>query len=56
MGKNLGDSSGIGGSITMAWATLRDIANMCFIFVLLYAAFKTMFDANFGNFQTTIKI
>lgn len=55
MAKNLGSSPGIGASITTAWATLRDIANMCFIFVLLYAAFKTMFDANFGNFQTTIK-
>ncbi|MEK7539275.1 MAG: hypothetical protein AAB595_01360, partial [Patescibacteria group bacterium] len=55
MAKNIGGSSAVGSSITQAWATLRDIANMCFIFVLLYAAFKTMFDANFGNFQTTIK-
>lgn len=55
MAKNLSDSVGIGGGITAAWATLRDIANMCFIFVLLYAAFKTMFDSNFSNFQTTIK-
>ena len=55
MAQNIGGSTGVGASITLAWATLRDIANMCFIFVLLYAAFKTMFDANFGNFQTTIK-
>ena len=55
MSKNLGTESGIGSSITTAWETLRDVANMFFIFVLLYAAFKAMFDANFGNFQTTIK-
>jgi hypothetical protein len=55
MAKNLGDSAGVGGSITTSWATLRDIANMCFIFVLLYAAFKTMFDSNFSNFGTTVK-
>ena len=55
MAQNIGGTTGVGASITTAWATLRDIANMCFIFVLLYAAFKTMFDANFGNFQTTIK-
>jgi hypothetical protein len=54
MAQNIG-SNGIGDSITAAWATLRDIANMCFIFVLLYAAFKAMFDTQFGNFQTTIK-
>ena len=48
-------ATGIGVGITNSWETLRDIANMCFIFVLLYAAFKTMFDSNFGNFQTTVK-
>lgn len=56
MAKHIGNSPGIGDSITTAWATLRDIANMCFIFVLLYAAFRTMFDSNFGNFGTTGKI
>jgi hypothetical protein len=55
MATNIGGSSGIGTSISGAWATLRDIANMCFIFVLLYAAFKAMFDLSFGNFQTTVK-
>ncbi|OHA94126.1 MAG: hypothetical protein A3D37_02660 [Candidatus Zambryskibacteria bacterium RIFCSPHIGHO2_02_FULL_38_22] len=54
MAANLG-GQGMGDAITVAWATLRDIANMCFIFVLLYAAFKTMFDASFSNFQTTVK-
>lgn len=55
MGKNIGDPKGVGGGITVAWATLRDIANMCFIFVLLFAAFKAMFDTNFGNFGTTVR-
>src|SRR3989344_5330106 len=54
MAANLG-GQGIGDALTTAWATLRDIANMCFIFVLLYAAFKTMFDANFSNFGKTVK-
>ncbi|MFA6269670.1 MAG: hypothetical protein WC657_00455 [Candidatus Paceibacterota bacterium] len=52
---NLGDSVGLGKTITTTWETLRDVANMAFIFVLLYAAFKAMFDSNFGNFQTTIR-
>lgn len=55
MAKHVGDNSGIGGSITTAWATLRDLANMCFIFVLLYAAFKNMFDTNFGGFGKIVK-
>lgn len=55
MAKNIGDPNGVGGAITAAWATLRDIANMCFIFVLLYAAFSAMFNSNFGNFQATVK-
>lgn len=53
MSKNL--SGGLGDSITSAWATLRDIANMCFIFILLFAAFKSMFDLKFGNFGVTIR-
>jgi len=55
MAKHIGDSEGIGNSINVAWKTLRDIANMAFIFVLLYAAFKTMFDTNFSAFNTTVK-
>jgi hypothetical protein len=54
MAANIG-SGGIGDGITTAWATLRDIANMCFIFVLLYAAFKAMFQLDFGGIGTTIK-
>jgi hypothetical protein len=53
--KNIGSSSSMGASISEAWGVLRVIANMCIIFVLLYAALKNMFDTNFGNFQTTIK-
>src|SRR3989338_8656588 len=34
--------SGIG-TIDVAWKTIRDIANMAFIFVLLYAAIRTIF-------------
>lgn len=55
MAKNIGTGTPIGQSITSAWATLRDIANMCFIFVLLFAAFWTMFDLNFKNFQSTVR-
>lgn len=55
LSENIGEGSSMGATITSTWATLRDIANMCFIFVLLYAAFKAMFDTNFGNFQTTVK-
>ncbi|MFH0804536.1 MAG: hypothetical protein V1896_02960 [Candidatus Zambryskibacteria bacterium] len=55
MATNIGDPNGVGGAITKAWATLRDVANMCFIFVLLFAAFKAMFDTNFGNFGKTVK-
>ncbi len=54
MAKNLG-STGLGNSITQSWATLRDIANMFFIFVLLFAAFRAMFELSFGNIQTTIR-
>ncbi|KKQ77639.1 MAG: hypothetical protein A3A96_03165 [Candidatus Zambryskibacteria bacterium RIFCSPLOWO2_01_FULL_39_39] len=55
MATNIGDPNGVGGSITVAWATLRDVANICFIFVLLYAAFKAMFELNFGSIGKTIK-
>lgn len=55
MAKNIGDANGVGGSITGAWTTLRDIANMCFIFVLLFAAFKSMFELNFGSVGITIR-
>jgi len=54
MAKSLNAVDGLGGSINSAWATLRDIANIAFIFVLLYAAFKAMFELNFGNIGKTI--
>ncbi len=55
MATNIGDPRGVGGSITLAWATLRDIANMCFIFVLLFAAFRNMFDYSINNFGKTVR-
>lgn len=55
MAKNIGNPEGVGGSISLAWATLRDIANMVFIFALLYAAFKAMFDTNFGSLGKTVR-
>jgi len=30
------------GAVDLAWGTMRDLANMCFIFILLYAAIKTI--------------
>lgn len=54
MAGKLNNPNGIGGAISSSWNVLRDIANMGFIFILLYAAFKTMFDSNFGNFSKTI--
>lgn len=54
MAKNIGTSTGatqgMGAAINTAWATIRDIANMGFIFILLFAAFKAMFDADFNSF------
>lgn len=55
LAKNIGGSEGVGKSITTAWATLRDVANMAFIFVLLYAAFNAMFRAEFGGLDKTIR-
>jgi hypothetical protein len=57
MSANIGTSSakGLGESISGAWTVLRDIANMAFIFVLLYAAFRAMFDSKFSNFGTIVK-
>jgi hypothetical protein len=55
LAQNIGSGTPVGTSITDAWATLRDLANMCFIFVLLFAAFKAMFQLNFNNIGTTIR-
>lgn len=53
MAEHLGEG-GLGASITDAWATLRDVANMAFIFVLLFVAFKAMFKLEFGNISKDI--
>lgn len=55
MGRNLSNASGLGGGINRAWTVLRDISNMCFIFVLLYAAFKAMFQLNPSSMGTVVK-
>jgi hypothetical protein len=55
MALKLNDPASIGGSINAAWATLRDVANIAFIFVLLWAAFQTILELNTGNFSKTIK-
>lgn len=49
MSSNIGTNSGIGIAIQSAWSSLRDIANMVFIFVLLYTAFNAMFFTGIGN-------
>ncbi len=54
MAKNLGPD-GIGKAIEGAWATLRDLANIFFIFILIYAAFKAMFDLNPTSIGGTVK-
>ncbi|MEK7642417.1 MAG: hypothetical protein AAB392_01340 [Patescibacteria group bacterium] len=54
MAKNIGTGTPIGNSITEAWVAIRDVANMAFIFVLLYAAFRTMFLSEYGNIGKTI--
>lgn len=51
----LGSGTDMGKAIFQAWSTLRDIANIFFIFVLIYAALKAMFDLNFGSSGTLIK-
>jgi hypothetical protein len=53
--KYMGTGSEMGDAISMAWGTLRDVANMFFIFVLIFAALKSMFDLDFGNANKTIR-
>lgn len=52
--ENFSASSGIGQSVNGAWTTLRDIANMFFIFILLWVAFKAMFELNFSGLSKQI--
>lgn len=55
MAKYVSNADGLGGSISDAWRTLRDIANMLFIFVLLFVAFKSMFELDFGSVGKSVK-
>lgn len=52
--KNIGGTAPntFGASISSIWGTIRDIANMSFIFVLLYTAVMTMFGK--GDYKKTI--
>lgn len=43
---------GIGTAINNTWVAVRDLANMSFIFVLLYAAIMTMFGK--GDYKKTV--
>lgn len=55
MAQWINDDNGLGGSIDSAWATLRDLANIVFIFILLWAAIQTILELNTQNFSKTIK-
>jgi len=50
MSVNLKDISGI----NVAWATIRDLANMSFIFVLLYIAISTVLGLSGANWKKTL--
>lgn len=43
-------------SIASTWKVVRDIANMVFIFVLLYAAIKTIIGAGQGTKELIVKV
>jgi len=47
--------NGLGTAMTATWATLRDLANIFLIFLLLYTAFRSMFQLSFANVGTTIR-
>ncbi len=55
MAQKINDPANLGGSINNAWATLRDLANIVFIFILLWAAIQTILELNTQNFGKTIK-
>lgn len=55
MASMMNDPDGLGGSVSAAWAIIRDISNLVFIFVLLYAAFNAMFSLNMSGFGSTVK-
>ncbi len=54
MSDQIGTGTTIGNSITEAWGIIRDVANMVFIFVLLYTAFRTMFMSEYSNVGRSI--
>lgn len=54
MSDQIGTGTTIGTSITEAWGIIRDVANMVFIFVLLYTAFRTMFMSEYSNVGRSI--
>src|SRR3990167_7600810 len=43
-------------AINYAWKVIRDVANMSFIFVLLYAAIKTILGIGSGTQKLIVKI
>ena len=53
LSENLSGSMGHG--IQTAWGTLRDLANMLFIFVLLYIAITTILQMGGGNTKRLLK-
>lgn len=55
MADQINNKGGLGGGINEAWATLRDVANIAFIFVLLWAAFQTILQLDTGKFGTAIR-
>lgn len=54
MAEHLSDRAGVGGAIDSAWTVLRDLANIVFIFILLWAAIQTILDIG-GNLGKTIR-
>lgn len=54
MSDQIGTGTTIGNSITEAWGIIRDVANMVFIFILLYTAFRTMFMSEYSNVGRSI--
>ncbi|HEY4515958.1 MAG TPA: hypothetical protein VJH67_02095 [Candidatus Paceibacterota bacterium] len=49
----INNAEGLGGAINSAWSTLRDIGNIIFIFVLLWAGIQTILDIG-GDLKKTI--
>lgn len=54
MSSVIGSGSALGAAILDSWGAIRDLSNIFFIFVLLYAAFNAMFNLSFGTFGKTV--